>query len=81
MPLPCAEERYLILRVHSARMPLDRDVDLRHVADSTNGMSGADLEGVCREAALNALRDSVQASVVSARHFLAALPSSGIPVE
>ena len=37
-------------------MPLAKDVDLKKLADKTDGYVGADIEAVCREAAILALR-------------------------
>ena len=54
-------------------MPLDDDVDLRKLAEMTDGYTGADIEAVCREAALTAAREDLNIKKVSMRHFLAAL--------
>ncbi|MCL5022583.1 MAG: AAA family ATPase [Nitrospirae bacterium] len=56
IPVPNAEGRAAILRVHSRRMPLSRDVDLERLAQVTHGFVGADLEALCREAGMVALR-------------------------
>src|SRR4030095_14645205 len=44
--------REAILRVHTRRVPLARDVDLTEIAASTPGLSGADLRNLVNEAAL-----------------------------
>lgn len=54
--IPDRTGRREILGVHSARMPLDRDVDLDALADDTHGFTGADLSALCREAAMALLR-------------------------
>lgn len=54
--IPDRNERREILGVHSARMPLDRDVDLDTLANHTHGFTGADLSALCREAAMALLR-------------------------
>ncbi len=46
-----------ILKVHTRKMPLVDDVDLRIIAKGTPGMCGADLEGLVNEAALIAARE------------------------
>jgi transitional endoplasmic reticulum ATPase len=59
LPLPDTPARRAILAVHTRRMPLAADVDLAALADATEDFSGADLEGLCRRAALLALREIV----------------------
>ena len=53
---PDAPGREKILRVHSRSVPLDDDVDLHQIAQSTPGMVGADLANLVNEAALLAAR-------------------------
>jgi cell division protease FtsH len=53
---PDIDGREAILRVHSRRKPLARDVDLRRIAQATPGFSGADLANALNEAALLAAR-------------------------
>lgn len=55
--LPDEKGRVEILRVHTKGMPLDREVNLESLAKRTKAFSGAELEGVCREAGMNAIRD------------------------
>lgn len=54
--IPDRSERYHILEIHSRGMPLAADVDLSHLANITHGYVGADLESLCREAAMACLR-------------------------
>lgn len=56
IPIPDRVGREEILNVHSRGMPLADDVDLRHLAEITHGFVGADLEALCREAAMIRLR-------------------------
>jgi cell division protease FtsH len=56
VPLPEADERLAILRVHSRDKRLGPDVDLDTMAKATPGMSGADLANLVNEAALFAVR-------------------------
>jgi transitional endoplasmic reticulum ATPase len=56
VPLPSVEQRGAILRLHSRALPLAVDVDLAAVATRAKGYSGADLAGLCREAAMAAIR-------------------------
>src|ERR1035437_188901 len=56
IPIPDRTGREEILSVHSRGMPLSADVDMRHLASITHGFVGADLEALCREAAMICLR-------------------------
>ncbi|MDN5696653.1 MAG: AAA family ATPase [Rubrobacter sp.] len=63
LPDPSGRER--ILHIHTGRMPLAGGLDLGSLARATGGYSGADLEALCREAALACLRRSVDLSDTS----------------
>ncbi len=63
--------RLAILRVHVARRPLGRDVDLEEVARATPGFTGADLANAMNEASLLAAREGV--AEVSQAHVQAAV--------
>ena len=69
---PDEEARKMILEIHTRDMPL-RKVNLEEVANKMIGYTGADIEGVVREAAILALREDGQAKVVTSKHFDAAL--------
>ncbi len=56
VPLPEAEERHAILKVHSTGKRMGTDVDLETMSKATPGMSGADLANLVNEAALIAVR-------------------------
>lgn len=56
IPIPDRNARREILDIHSRGMPLAEDVDLAHLAAITHGFVGADLEALCREAAMSCLR-------------------------
>jgi transitional endoplasmic reticulum ATPase len=56
IPIPDRTGREEILSVHSRGMPLSEDVDMSRVAEITHGFVGADLEALCREAAMICLR-------------------------
>ena len=68
VPAPDEKARLEIFKVHTKNMPL-RGVDLKKVAKKTEGYSGADIEALCREAGLNALRENMNSKEVSAKHF------------
>jgi transitional endoplasmic reticulum ATPase len=53
---PHADGRRAILKIHSRRMPLADDVDLDQIAQITHGFVGADLEALCKEAGMAAVR-------------------------
>jgi len=56
IPVPDRHGRRQILDIYSRGMPLAKDVDLDRLADVTHGCVGADIEAVCREAAMACLR-------------------------
>jgi transitional endoplasmic reticulum ATPase len=53
---PHADGRLAILKIHSRRMPLAPDVDLHQIAQITHGFVGADIEALCKEAGMSAVR-------------------------
>ncbi|MCL2213681.1 MAG: ATP-dependent zinc metalloprotease FtsH [Treponema sp.] len=54
--MPDIKEREAILQIHSAKIPLDKEIDLVRIARATPGMSGADIANLVNEAALFAAR-------------------------
>ena len=56
IPIPDRHGRLEILEIHSRGIPLAKDVDLPRLADITHGFVGADLEALCREAAMICVR-------------------------
>ena len=54
--VPDKHGRLEILQIHSRNMPLDTDVDQKKIAAVTHGFVGADLEYLCKEAAMKCLR-------------------------
>ncbi|MCC5994384.1 MAG: CDC48 family AAA ATPase [Candidatus Aenigmarchaeota archaeon] len=73
IPPPDEKGRLEILKVHTRKVPLAKDVNLEELAKRTEGYSGADLEALVREAAMNALREDINAKEVKAKHFEEAL--------
>ena len=55
--IPDKKGRKEILEIHTRGMPLADDVDLDKLAEMTHGYSGADLQALCKEAAMRAMRD------------------------
>ncbi|MEM5790711.1 MAG: AAA family ATPase [Candidatus Aenigmatarchaeota archaeon] len=72
VPAPDEKGRLEILKVHTKNMPL-KNVDIKDLAKKTEGFSGADLEALCREAAMNALRENIKSKEVTKKHFEEAL--------
>jgi len=60
VPLPVEEARREILMVHTRGKPLAGDVDLQSLAKETEGLAGSDIEAICREASLIAIRESIR---------------------
>ncbi len=54
--VPDSDERKEILEIHTRGMPLSDDVNLDEIAKVTHGFVGADLEALCKEAAMRVLR-------------------------
>ncbi|MFC0588715.1 CDC48 family AAA ATPase [Novosphingobium aquiterrae] len=74
---PDAKGREHILGIHTAKMPLAKDVDLGAIAAKADRFTGADLEDVVRRAGLNAIRRSDgDAKTVTAADFAEALEDS-----
>lgn len=69
--LPDAQERCAILGVHLRNKPLAAGVQITRLAARTPGMSGAQLEQVCNEAALLAAREGLER--LEERHLHAAV--------
>ncbi len=54
--VPNREGRLKIMKIHTRNMPLTKDVNLDKIAAKTHGFVGADLESLCKEAAMNVIR-------------------------
>src|SRR3989339_516860 len=72
-PLPDEKARLEIFKLHTKNMPLAKDVHLKILIDKTVNYVGSDIEGVCREAGMLALRENIKAAEVSMDHFEKAL--------
>jgi transitional endoplasmic reticulum ATPase len=73
IPAPDEAGRLQIFKIHTKNMPLAKDVKLKQLAAKTDGYSGADIEHICREAAMNALRQDMHSKEVKMSHFMTAL--------
>ena len=54
--IPNKEGRREILQIHTRGMPLSKDVNVENIAGITHGYVGADIQALCKEAAMHALR-------------------------
>ncbi|HIH62252.1 MAG TPA: CDC48 family AAA ATPase [Methanobacteriales archaeon] len=70
---PDKEARLAIFKVHTKDMPLADDVDLEKLAEMTEGYVGADIEAICREAAMLTLREDMNAKEVPMKNFKEAM--------
>ncbi len=77
VPEPDQKARLKIFKIYTKDMPLTKDVDLSNLASMTKNYSGADIEALCREAALNALRRDMKAKEVSLADFREAVKKIG----
>ena len=77
VPAPDEKARLEIFKIYTKNMPLGKDVNLEELAKATRGYSGADIEALCREAALNALRRDLNAKEVVKADFDAAMEKIG----
>lgn len=73
MGSPDRKGRLKIFRIHTKDTPLADNVNLETLADETEGYVGADIESVCREAVMIALRENFDVESVEMRHFREAL--------
>ena len=73
IPSPDLKSRIEIFKIHTKNMPLSKDVSMNLLAEKTDGFSGADIEGVCREAAMLSLREDMKSTEVNKGHFVKAL--------
>ncbi len=72
-PTPDEKARLEILQIHTKGMPLTKDVDIRKLSKEAEGFSGADIEALCREAGMSAMRKDVNSAEVTRKDFEFAL--------
>jgi len=70
---PDEKARLEILKIHTRKMSIARNVNLKELAKMTDGFAGSDLESLTREAAMLALRKNLNAKEVKHEQFLEAL--------
>src|SRR3989344_402631 len=79
--VPDIKSREEIFKIHMKNMPLTSDVDINELAKLTENYVGADIEGLCREAALIALRKNIKTKQVSMLDFKEALEKTNPSIQ
>jgi transitional endoplasmic reticulum ATPase len=70
VPAPDEKAREKILGVHTKKVSIDKKVSLKELARRTQGFSGADIEGLIREAALLVLKENkMKVAPIEMKHF------------
>jgi len=77
VPEPDEQSRLQVFKIYTKGMPLSKDVDLNQLAVATKYYSGADIESLCREAAMHTLRRDVKAAEVTMKDFMDAIKEVG----
>ena len=77
VPEPDEKSRLQIFKIYTKGMPLANGVDLVQLAAATKNYSGADIEALCRESAMHALRKDLNAKEVTMKDFEEALKRAG----
>ena len=77
VPEPDDKGRLQIFKIYTKGMPISKDVDLNQLTIMTKYYGGADIESLCREAAMHALRRDVNSQEVTMKDFLDALKEMG----
>jgi len=67
--LPDKDARKSIFEINIKKMSVAQDVNIDLLNEEADGFTGADIENLCREAGLNALRENINANVVYMKHF------------
>jgi len=77
VPEPDEKSRLQIFQLYMKNMPLAKDVNLAQIVTMTKNYSGADIEALCREAAMHALRRDVNSKEVTFADFQEAIKKIG----
>jgi transitional endoplasmic reticulum ATPase len=73
IPSPDEGGRKEIFKIHTKKMPIDKSVKIDSLAKETEGYVGADIQTVCREAAMLALRKDIKVTKINKKDFEEAL--------
>ncbi|KAF2291020.1 hypothetical protein GH714_018469 [Hevea brasiliensis] len=66
-------DREDIFRIHLRKIPCSSDISIKELAHLTEGCTGADISFICREAAIAAIEECVDASEVTMQHLKTAI--------
>lgn len=77
VPEPDDKSRLQVFKIYTKGMPISADVDLNQLAMMTKYYSGADIESLCREAAMHSLRRDVNSREVTMKDFQDAMKEMG----
>jgi transitional endoplasmic reticulum ATPase len=77
VPEPDEKSKLQIFKIYTKGMPLAKDVALSQLVAAAKNHSGADIEALCREAAMHALRRDVNAKEVTMIDFQEAMKTTG----
>ena len=66
-PLPDEKARQEIFKVHTRGKPIAGDIDLQTLIQGTENMSGADIDAICHEASMMAIRDYINAGIKNSK--------------
>ncbi|MEN6382299.1 MAG: CDC48 family AAA ATPase [Rectinema sp.] len=77
--LPDDDARVDIFKVHTKGKPLSSDVDLHALAQVTEGMTGSDIQIICQEASMAAIREFIQERNAEEKTTESAVPPEGVP--
>lgn len=75
VPLPDDQTRSEIFQIRFRHSPIDPNIQIGRLVESTRNYSGAEIAAVCDEAALIALRENIDAVQIQGHHFERALTS------
>ena len=81
VPEPDEKARLEIFKLYTKSMPLAKDVDIAYLANTTKSYSGADIDALCREAAMHALRRDVKSKDVTLEDFQKATEKIGPSIQ
>ncbi len=77
VPVPDEKTRLEVFKVHTKKMAVASDVDIKKLVEITEDFTGADIAAVCKKAGRFAMRENINAEKVRHAHFLAAVDETG----